>query len=246
MNETIELLKRHRSIRKYKPDPVKPEHLREILACAQMASSSSHMQAYSVIGVTDPKVKAQFAEWCGGQAYVASCPLLLVWCADLRRLDRICKAQGADSSADTTENLLVAVVDASLAAQNAAVAAESLGLGIVYIGSLRNRIAEVGRVLELPVHTVPLFGMCVGYPDQAPMKRPRLPVELVYHEERYRDIAPDDPALQRYDAEYSAYMSERTDGRVASSWTEQMRAKLSSPERLHMKEYLNGQGLGRR
>jgi len=147
MNDIIQLLQSHRSIRKFSNTPVTPEQLDAILGSAQMASTSSNMQAYSVISVTDMALRQQLAVLAGNQAYVSECPLFLVWCADLHRF-----AQAVHRHADTpvsgnAENFLVATVDAALAAQNAAVAAESLGLGVVYIGGIRNNPAEVSQLL---------------------------------------------------------------------------------------------------
>lgn len=136
MNETIELMMKHRSVRKFKPDPVSDEQLAAIVSAGQMASSSSSVQAYTVIAVTDLAQKAKLAELAGNQAYVNECPVFLVWCADLYRLSDAAKRHlpEKESYADSTENFMVATIDAALASQNAALAAESLGFGIVYIG----------------------------------------------------------------------------------------------------------------
>lgn len=136
MNETIELMMKHRSVRKFKPDPVSDEQLAAIVAAGQMASSSSSVQAYTVIAVTDIEQKSKLAELAGNQAYVNECPVFLVWCADLYRLSDAAKRHlpEKESYADSTENFMVATIDAALASQNAALAAESLGFGIVYIG----------------------------------------------------------------------------------------------------------------
>jgi FMN reductase (NADPH) len=238
MNETMALLQKHRSIRKFKDEPVSKEQLGAILSSAQAASTSSNMQAYSVIGVTDEELKKQLAELSGHQAYVAECPLFLVWCADLRRY-----AQAVHRHADTpvtgnAENFLVATVDAALAAQNAAIAAESLGLGVVYIGGLRNKPAEVSQLLELPQLVYPVFGMCLGMPDQEPLHRPRLPQQAIYHENRYMD-APDE--IDVYDETIRDYMKQRTGGKVDTTWSKEMASKASKP-RDHMKAFLQSQG----
>lgn len=245
MNPTIELLLKHRSIRKFKNEPVTDEQFAAIIRAAQSASTSSNMQAYSVIRVNDPVKKKRLAEAAGGQPYVEENPLLLVWCADLYRL-RMARGMHGDINEEalaTTENLLVATVDAALAAQNAAVAAESLGLGIVYIGGIRNQPEIVTELLELPLHVYPVFGMCIGIPDQQPMPRPRLPQEAIVHADRYDPAAYPD-ALSRYDAEMKAYMLERTGGKRDHAWTEDMAAKLAQPNRAYMKAYLAKQRFG--
>lgn len=167
-NETLELLNQHVSVRQYLDKPVSEEQLAAIIGAGQMASTSSNVQAYSVIAVTEPGLKAQLAALSGNQAYIEQCPVFLVWCADLYRLHETTAhyLQSAESF-DSTENFIVATVDAALAAQNAAIAAESLGMGIVYIGGVRNNIAELSELLNLPERVYPVFGMCLGYPAGA-------------------------------------------------------------------------------
>lgn len=240
MNDTISLLQKHRSIRKFTDAPVTPEQLSAILASAQAASTSSNMQAYSVIGVTDAGLKRQLAELAGNQAYVGECPLFLVWCADLRRYEQAVRRHTDAPVTGNAENFLVATVDAALAAQNAAIAAESLGLGVVYIGGLRNRPAEVSRLLQLPQLVYPVFGMCIGMPDQEPLLRPRLPLEAVYHENRYTEERYP-AAIDAYDEAIRAYMAERTGGKTDTVWSKEMAAKAIRP-RKHMKAFLSSQG----
>ncbi|RTE09258.1 oxygen-insensitive NADPH nitroreductase [Paenibacillus whitsoniae] len=238
MNEVIDLLLRHRSIRKFTSEPVTAEQRTAILRAAQAASTSSNMQAYSVIHVTNQALKNQLAELAGGQAYVSECPLFLVWCADLHRF---AAAAGRHTDAPITgnaEHFIIATVDAALAAQNAAVAAESLGLGAVYIGGLRNKPAEVSELLGLPQLVYPVFGMCIGMPDQEPLLRPRLPLEAVYHENRYTD---NPVAIDVYDETIRDYMDRRTGGKADTTWSKEMAAKTQRP-RKHMKAFLQGQG----
>ncbi|MCD1258873.1 oxygen-insensitive NADPH nitroreductase [Paenibacillus athensensis] len=242
MNDTIALLLQHRSIRKFTADPLAPEQVGHIIAAAQHASTSSNMQAYSVIGVTDEAVKRQLAALAGNQGYIVECPLFLVWCADLYRY-----AQAAGRHTDTpvtgnAENLIVATVDTALAAQNAAIAAESMGLGIVYIGGIRNQPDEVSALLKLPELVYPVFGMCVGVPDQEPLSRPRLPEQAVYHSQAYNTEGQAE-AIDAYDQTIAQYMRERTRGKIATSWSKEMAAKAARP-REHMRAFLQKMGFG--
>ncbi|MUG87746.1 oxygen-insensitive NADPH nitroreductase [Paenibacillus timonensis] len=243
MNETISRLMEHRSIRKYSDRPVGKELVEQIVSAGQMASSSSNVQAYSVIAVTDAGRRVKLAELCGQQSYVAECPVFLVWCADLSRLKRAAERHISSQKTyeDTTENFIVATVDAALAAQNAAVAAESLGLGIVYIGGIRNRSEEVAELLGLPYLAYPVFGMCLGYPDQEPGLRPRLPLPAVLHWNGY-DTAGQDEQVAAYDEVMSKYLRERTGGAKDTAWSELMAEKLAQPARLHMREFLAERG----
>ena len=132
-----------------------------------------------------------------------------------------------------------------LGAENAAVAAESLGLGIVYIGGLRNQIAEVSELLNLPELVYPLFGMCIGIPDQAPLSRPRLPLDAVLHTDTYQTERIE-PGIDAYDRIYSQYMRERSGGKDSTVWSIQMRKRLTEPIRLHMKDFLQSKGFMKR
>lgn len=243
MNPTIDLLTSHRSIRKFKDTPLTNEQVQAIIESAQMASSSSNVQAYSIIGVTDPEMKKQLAELAGGQAYVEQCPLFLVWCADLYRNREACLMQDTEMVSGTMENFIVATIDAALASQNAAIAAEALGLGIVYIGGIRNNPREVSELLQLPELVYPVFGMCVGYPDQDPGQRPRLPQEAVYHANTYNTTATR-PAIEQYDATTRQYYIERTAGKRENTWSQDMAKKYEKPVREHMRAFLEEKGFG--
>jgi len=249
MNPTIETILSHRSIRSYADKPVSDEHIRQIVACAQAASTSSYLQAYSIIGVRDPERKAKLAEWAGGQAHVASCPVLLVFCADLRRLELAAEMEGGTGeeavvSLESTELFMVALIDAALAAQNAALAAESMGLGICYIGGIRNRLKDAADLLGTPDRVVPLFGMTIGYPALPSAPKRRLPLEAVYYEEKYAgDGEEARRQLGAYNEFISAYYRERTGGRRSERWTEQVASRLRRPIRLDIKATLHGRKL---
>ncbi|ANE48984.1 NADPH-dependent oxidoreductase [Paenibacillus swuensis] len=238
-NETISLMLQHQSIRKFKSDPVPPEHLHTIMECAQKASTSSNMQAYSVINVTDPELRSQLAILAGNQIYVEQAPVFLVWCADLHRLQGSVSDQTVKP---TAENFLVSSVDAALASQNAALAAESMGLGIVYIGGIRNQLEEVIQLLQLPELVYPVFGMCIGKPDQEPSPHPRMPVESILHENKYSTVH-NEELLRQYNETISNYMDQRTQGQRKANWSQMMESKLSQPDRI-LGETLQKQGFG--
>ena len=156
---TIELIRRHGSVRNYKPDPVPTALIETIVATAQCGSTSSNLQMMTVIAVTDADKRAQVAGWCGNQTHVAQAPLLLVWCADLNRLDRICALRGYSQVTEYVENFLVAATDAAIAAQTAALAESALNvLGRLRIdwnaspqsmaAQLHEAVSILGRSLE--------------------------------------------------------------------------------------------------
>ena len=247
MNETIEQLLSHRSIRKFKPHQLDQETIETLVRSAQSASTSSYQQAYAIIGVEDEGLKQQLVDVASGQSYVAENSYFFVFCIDYHK--HILAAEIASGSVDrtveTTEALIVGAVDAGLAAQNLVIAAESLGYGTVYIGSLRNDAAKVSELLALPNHVVPLFGVAVGIPDQQPGKKPRLPMDAVFHRNTYTNDDTMRRLLSQYENETSAYYGERTDGRRTEGWVYQMAASMKDPKRTYMRDFLQKKHLAR-
>jgi nitroreductase len=232
-NPVIDLLLRHRSVRGFRPDPLPEGALELIVAAAQSAATSSNLQTWSVVALTDPAAKAQCAAYAGGQQHIADCPVFLLFVADLARLNRTSAAEGipADGN-DTFEMLTVAVIDASLAAQNAVVAAESMGLSTVYIGGMRNRPEETAALLGLPPASVVVFGLCLGYVREGAEGaiKPRLPQEAVLHRGRY-DLAGQDDAIRRYNAAMADFhQSQRMN--VQGQWTRHSARRVAGPESL--------------
>ena len=241
MNPTIDLLTRHRSIRKFNDEPVTTEMLHAVLEAGQAAASSSFLQGVTVIRVTDKQKRAAFKDITCGQPYVESAPVFLVFCADLSRPMRCCKAHGGTAAEGLTEQFIIATVDTALYAQNTVVAAESAGLGICYIGAVRNDPARTSELLELPRHVYPVFGLCLGWPAQDPEVKPRLPLSVMLKENTY-SIDGEDTAIAAYDNVMRAYYAERTDNQKAQGWSEQMAGLLGKESRLHMREFLQSQG----
>jgi FMN reductase (NADPH) len=249
-NAVTKTMQGHRSIREYRPDPLPEGMLEAIVRSAQMASTSSYLQRYSVVAVEEPTKKDRLAELCGDQDQIRQCPVFLAFCADAYRLKRACERHGTEIQTGYLEAFLVAAVDAALLAQNAALAAESLGLGIVYIGAIRNHTAEVIVELELPELVVPISGMCLGYPAEDPAPKPRLPLPAVLHRERYRPEETD-AHLDAFDETILAaelYRSRET-GKLYG-WTSRAARRVSytDPKRLRVElsRVIEEQGFGLR
>ena len=196
-NATLNVLHSHGSVRRYKPDALPQSLIETIVAAGQRASTSSNLQTYSVVAVTDQSRRDELARLCNNQAHIRQAPVFLAWCADLARLERVCDLRGYRQVSDRVENFLIAACDAVIAAQNAAVAAEALALGICYIGAIRNDPLSVVALLGLPRLVFPITGMTVGWPERPPRVRPRLPLEAVLHWDRYN--TDQDAALHAYD-----------------------------------------------
>jgi len=249
MNETIETILKHRSIRHFKNEPLTEEQIRTIVSSAQAASTSSYIQAYTIIGVKDPAKKKKLAELAGPQSYVEENGHFFVFCADLYRHEKIGEWESADviPTLESTEKFMVALIDASLAAQNASLAAESMGMGICYIGGIRNDLESVSELLELPDRVIPLFGLAVGFPEGNSDVKPRLPMEAIYHEDSYQsDEESMKKELDRYDATISSYYHARTAGKRSDRWTKQMANMLSGKKRMYMKEFVEKKGFNKR
>jgi len=187
-NEVIGHLLSHRSTRGFLPTPLPEGTLETLIAAAQSAATSSNLQTWSVIAVTDPALKKEFATIANNQKHIEECPLFLVWLADLSRLQRISDDTGVVFEAlPWFETFMVAAIDAALAAQNTTVAAESLDLANVYIGALRNNPQRVAELLGLPQGVVGVFGHCIGLakPEAAAEVKPRLPQSVILHHNRY-------------------------------------------------------------
>lgn len=245
----IKTIVNHRSIRKFEDKLLSDEQIRLIVQSAQAASTSSYIQAYSIIGVKNKEKKLKLAELAGGQNYVAENGHFFVFCADLHRHQLIADQYNQDASEilESTEKFMVAVIDAALAAQNAVIAAESMGLGAVYIGGLRNHLSEVASLLKTPPHVLPLFGIAMGYPSQKPDQKQRLPLEHVYHEDEYQqDQSSYIAQLKEYDEQISKYYEQRTNGERKDTWTGQMAGLLSRPTRMYMKDFVESKGFNKR
>jgi nitroreductase len=246
-NETLETLLSHRSVRAYTSQAL-PEHaLETLVAAAQSAATSSNLQLWSAVAVEDSERRTRLSALAGNQGQIRQAPLFLVWLADLARLKHVAIAKNISADGlDYLEMFTMAVVDAGLAAQNAVIAAESLGLGTVYIGALRNKPEQVAAELGLPEGVFPVFGLCIGHPDPAatPSIKPRLPQQVVLHREQYHLESQDD-GIERYDTAMSDFYS-RQYMTTSGNWSLHSAKRISSPERLsgrdRLKEALNALG----
>jgi nitroreductase len=238
-NETLDLLLAHRSVRAYLPEPVPPSALETIVAAAQSASTSSNLQAWSVVAVEDEARKSRLADLAGNQQHIRAAPLFLVWLADLARLGNIAAEQGRDAAGlPYLEMFLTGAIDAALAAQNAAVALESLGYGCVYIGGIRNKPGEVAKELDLPPGAFAVFGMAVGRPDpqKAGGVRPRLGQGAALHRERYAWNDAQREAIRTYDEKFRDFQKEA--GLPEQGWIRQAVSRVRGPESLSGRDRL--------
>ncbi len=239
MNDTITTMRAHRSIRKFTGETVPREHILEALQAGQAAATSSAVKSYSALHITDSTKRQAIADLCGPQQKVHDCGAFFVICADNRRHMVMHERHGTNFD-QRLEAFLVAVIDATLFAQNFTLAFESLGYGTCYIGGLRNDLSSVNDILKLPAGVFPVYGLCVGVPDEQPIARPRLSPEAILHENAY----PDDDRLMRdiedYDEVYRAYLQAR--GTIPASWSDAMLKRFENIARPALASFYESQG----
>ncbi len=250
---TLDLILAHASVRRYKPDPIPAPLVETLVRAGQRASTSSNMQTYSVVATTNKEKRLALSKIAGGQKHVAQAPLFLTWCADRFRLERACELRGYTQNIGTMENFLVAAVDAAIAAQNTALAAESLGLGICYIGAIRSDPAAIIKLLKLPKGVFPITGMTIGYPATETHTRPRLPQKSILHWETYQQNQ--DESLLAYDQamiKTGIYKNRQVpipekEGETESyGWMEHTARRVSQEIRSNLRAEIEKQGFGLR
>ncbi|WP_125770825.1 oxygen-insensitive NADPH nitroreductase [Companilactobacillus furfuricola] len=219
MDPIIEQMRRHTSVRDFKDEPLNDEVKKELLLAAQSGSSSNFVQAYSIIEIADKKLRKTIADITNSAPYVKQTGVFYVFVADLYRQATMLENKGLSiDGIKTMEQLLVATVDTTIAAENMAVAAESLGLGICYIGGIRNEIRQIAQLLQLPKYTFPLFGMTIGIPNSKNQVKPRMPLANQVAVDRYDTKQMTD--LNQYDQRVRDYYLSRNSNPQDNSWTD--------------------------
>mgnify|MGYP001672938640 FL=1 len=216
-NETIASQLAHRTIRAYKEQPLTEAEIETLMEVARHTATASYLQGYTVLHITDPQVREKIYA-ASGQPYVGGTKGdMFIFVVDLYRNSRIRAEQGVSSEALSSMNLfLTALEDALLAAQNVVVAAESMGLGTVYLGSILADPRLVVDALELPELTFPILGLLVGHSDQEPGQKPRLPLSILTAENTYPRVESYTEALADYDREVTEYYDLRSGSRLES------------------------------
>ena len=241
MNAILDAQLNHRSIRKFTDKAIDNDLLLDLIRGAQGAASSSFIQAYSLVQVTNTENRNKIATLAGGQAWVENAPEFLVICADLTRIEHCCVQQGMGPLEGYTEHFLAASVDAALMAQNFMLGAESVGLGAVFIGGIRNDPMQVSELLNLPDQVFPVFGLCLGWPDAEPDLKPRLPVDVILHKDSY-DASRCASDVANYDEQMQSYYESRGSNQRVSNWSAQTAAAVQKKKREHLLGFLNSKG----
>lgn len=219
MSETIDLIKSHTSVRRFKDESIPEADLRSIIDAGRAASSWKNFQSYSVIVVRSQEKKEALYELVPQEA-IRQAAVFLLFVGDLNRAHKGVQLHTEDFYPGGTEGLLISSVDAALAGQNTLLAAESLGYGGVIIGLVRYAASELAQLFDLPDYTYPVFGLALGRPDQQHAVKPRLPYEAVVFEEAYQ--LQDQSVIQAYDQVQADYAG----GRTTESWSQRLAAQF--------------------
>ncbi len=235
---------RHRSVREYSDQPISDDLMSAIIACGQSAATSSNLQLWTVVSVQEPERRAEIARLCADQKQVHQAAYFLAFIADHHRLRSAAEKVGEDPTGlPYNEFYTMAIIDAALAAERMVCAAESLGIGICYIGALRNDPYAVRELLKLPQGTFGVFGLCFGWPAEGVSAeiKPRLSQDIVWHREAYsesQDVAEYDERMGGF------YRSQNMRGEYTWSMRSGRRAGESNLTGRHvLKSFLGEQGL---
>ena len=244
MNETIKTQLNHRSIRQFKPLALTREEVTLLVDVARHTATSNFRQSYSIISITDEILKKEIAE-IANQPYIPNAGHLFVFVVDQRRNTLIAEAKGAEALVQgSPERFISAFSDAMIAAQNMVVAAESLGMGTVFLGSLHNDAQQIIDLLGLPEYTFPAVGLAVGWPNQEPQLKPRLPKEVIHMENQYQALENPLKDIEAYDEEITGYYDTRDLNNRVDRFSKQVADKMETlpPKRLALLEVIQKQG----
>lgn len=205
MNDILKVIGSHVSIRRYTAEPVDDADLNRILEAACSGSTMGNMQLFSIIVTTDKSMMRRMAPAHFNQPMATEAPLILTFCADLHRFNRFCGFRGAETGAySNLQAYHWAFTDAVIAAQNACTAAESLGLGLCWLGTVTFNADQFVDILRLPENVVPVACIAIGHPAEHPEHTLKLPAEAVVHHETYREYEKDDIDRLYFEQEHSA------------------------------------------
>lgn len=243
-NETVKRQLSHRTIREFTDEKIPEDIFETLIEVARRTASSTGMQASSIIRVTDPKIKKEIAEICN-QEYVGRAPELLIFIVDQYRNWNIAKEKNChEESIRDMDRFFSSFTDACITAQNVVNAAESFGLGTVYLGSILNDPERICEVLELPELTFPVIGLGIGYPNQSPQLKPRMDMKFRVFENKYMPITNYVEELKDYDDEMQTYYDLRDANRRVDSFTNQVVTRLKNiiPKRQEILNVVRKQG----
>ena len=215
-NETMKMLYERASCRSFRDEPVPDETLDAVLTAASHAATGGNLQPYSVIRVRDAEVRQRLMVLCGDQPFIGKAPVSLVFCIDFHRLERWAASENAPFSARRAfRHFWISFQDVVICAQTICTAADAMGLGAVYVGTVLECLDELKDLLKLPEGVFPVVMVCLGYPKGQLTPRRKFGVDVVVHDEVYHEMT-DEELLQAFDEKYGGQTFEATPERVDS------------------------------
>ncbi len=241
--ELTRMLER-RSHRRYGARPVTDDLLQLLFACAMSAPSKSDLQQADIVHVRDAALRQQIAALVPDNPWVASAPVLLIFCGNNRRTRQVAQWRGKTFANDHLDAFMNAAVDSGIVLMNFINAAEAAGLGCCPISSVRNHAQAVSNLLGLPEWVFPLAGLCAGYPEQAGVITPRLPLTVTLHTDRFSEEAIE-AKIDGYDRRRAAlqpYAKQRDPKRFGVAafygWSEDKARQYAQPQRADFGEFI--------
>ena len=204
----LDIILKHRSIRKYKEESIDNNLLNQILESGIRASNTGNMQTYSIIVSTQKEIKERLWEVHFKQAMVMQAPIIITFCTDFNRFNKWCLQRNALPGYDNFLSFFNGAIDALLVSQNVTLAAEANKLGICYLGTTTYNADKIIEILQLPRGVVPVTALVMGYPDETPGLTDRLPLNAVIHNEVYRDYTPEEINEFYFEKENSDFTKE--------------------------------------
>ena len=238
-SQTIDTLNQRVSIRDYNDRPLDDDTLLTLLNAARRTATSSNTQTYSFVVVRNADTKRKLAHLAGDQKHVIDCPVFVAVCADITRIGQAAATQGGELAANL-EVSMISIIDAALAGQSLSLAAESIGLGTVMIGGIRNHPQEAAEVLGLPDGVFIVYGLCIGWYDEKPAQKPRFAPETIIHHEQYRPASAAD--LTTYD--HTLAQHSRDQGRTSpdEAWSGVIGKRFQNFQRSFLRAVLERRG----
>lgn len=210
---TIRLLHERASLRDFTDQPVTEEVMRQLLTAGTHSATGGNLQPYSIIVVRDEERRRKMSEWCE-QSFMAKAPVHLLFCLDLRRLERWAELEGAPFTARASlRHFWIGFQDTIICAQSICTAADAIGMGSVYIGTVIDLVGPTREMFSLPRGVMPVVLLCLGYPRVTPKPRKKLEQSVVAHEEVYRDLS-DDDLRAAFGTKYEGVRVEATEERL--------------------------------
>lgn len=231
MNEVIRQLHRRKSVRSYTQQEITAQEKQTILEAAVQAPTAGNQQLYTILDITDQRIKEQLVETCDHQPMIAQAKMVLIFCADCKKWYDAYTATDCNPRKPRAGDLLLAVCDAVIAAQNAVTAAESLGIGSCYVGDVMENYTQQRALLQLPEYVFPVAMVIFGYPTQQQVQRlkpERVDLQYIVHENGYRPLD---------EAQLEEMWTPRADHRPYAEWMQAFcKRKYNSPFSVEMSE----------